>query len=110
MRILYQSLYIMAKMSFFLVFYQTLLSQRQEAVGEHPSLLEQEEVEFILYRAIGNDLPPRHASGQSYTNVKFILENENELPVRDTVTRPTFLFNNYFRNYFNCTDHTKHGK
>ncbi len=32
--------------------------------------------EYILFRAIGNDLPPRHALGQSYTNVKFIIENE----------------------------------
>eukprot|EP00123_Amoebidium_parasiticum_P012881 comp21632_c0_seq1/m.30371 comp21632_c0_seq1/g.30371 ORF comp21632_c0_seq1/g.30371 comp21632_c0_seq1/m.30371 type:complete len:850 (-) comp21632_c0_seq1:307-2856(-) len=36
--------------------------------------------EFVLYRAIGNDLPPRHAVGQSYNNVKFILEHEPELP------------------------------
>jgi hypothetical protein len=32
-----------------------------------------------MYRAIGNDVPPRHAVGQSYTNVKFILDNEPEL-------------------------------
>jgi hypothetical protein len=32
--------------------------------------------EYIMFRAIGNDLPPRHALGQSYTNVKFILDNE----------------------------------
>ena len=31
---------------------------------------------FLLFRAIGNDLPPRHAIGQVYENVKFILENE----------------------------------
>lgn len=35
---------------------------------------------YILYRAIGNDLPPRHALGQSYTNVKYILENEEPIP------------------------------
>eukprot|EP00121_Abeoforma_whisleri_P003581 Awhi_evm1s3217 len=34
---------------------------------------------YALYRAIGNDLPPRHALGQSYNNVKFILENEPKL-------------------------------
>eukprot|EP00122_Pirum_gemmata_P003413 Pgem_evm1s3090 len=34
---------------------------------------------YILYRAIGNDLPPRHAVGQCYDNVKFILENEKPL-------------------------------
>eukprot|EP01134_Creolimax_fragrantissima_P005590 CFRG5590T1 len=36
--------------------------------------------EFVLYRAIGNDLPPRHAPGQSLNNIKFILENEASLP------------------------------
>lgn len=35
---------------------------------------------FALYRVIGNDLPPRHQSGQSRRNVQFILENEPELP------------------------------
>lgn len=31
---------------------------------------------FVLFRAIGNDLPPRHSVGQTYTNVRFILEHE----------------------------------
>jgi hypothetical protein len=31
---------------------------------------------FVLYRIIGNDLPPRHSAGQSRRNVEFILENE----------------------------------
>ena len=35
---------------------------------------------FVLYRIIGNDLYPRHAKGQSRENVRFILENEPELP------------------------------
>lgn len=35
---------------------------------------------FVLYRIIGNDLPPRHAVGQSRRNVGFILENEPQLP------------------------------
>lgn len=35
---------------------------------------------FILYRIIGNDLPPRHQSGQSLANLRFILENEPPLP------------------------------
>lgn len=39
--------------------------------------------QFILLRAIGNDLPPRHVVGQSYANVKFILENEPDLPNLD---------------------------
>eukprot|EP00123_Amoebidium_parasiticum_P017591 comp23907_c2_seq1/m.42105 comp23907_c2_seq1/g.42105 ORF comp23907_c2_seq1/g.42105 comp23907_c2_seq1/m.42105 type:complete len:1059 (-) comp23907_c2_seq1:41-3217(-) len=39
--------------------------------------------EFILFRTIGNDLPPRHALGQTLNNVKFILDNEPELPGLD---------------------------
>eukprot|EP00123_Amoebidium_parasiticum_P018304 comp24167_c1_seq2/m.44079 comp24167_c1_seq2/g.44079 ORF comp24167_c1_seq2/g.44079 comp24167_c1_seq2/m.44079 type:complete len:1018 (-) comp24167_c1_seq2:421-3474(-) len=35
--------------------------------------------EFMLIRGIGNDLPPRHKVGQSYENVKFILDNEPPL-------------------------------
>ena len=34
---------------------------------------------FVLYRIIGNDLPPRHTKGQSLRNVRFILENEPPL-------------------------------
>ena len=32
--------------------------------------------EYILYRIIGNDLPPRHTPGQTIANVQFILEQE----------------------------------
>lgn len=32
--------------------------------------------DFVLYRIIGNDLVPRHAKGQSRSNVAFILEHE----------------------------------
>jgi len=34
---------------------------------------------FVLYRIIGNDLPPRHLKGQTLKNFWFILENEGEL-------------------------------
>lgn len=34
---------------------------------------------FVLYRIVGNDLPPRHKPGQSRENVRFILEHEPEL-------------------------------
>ena len=34
---------------------------------------------FILYRILGNDLPPRHSTGQTLKNVTFLLENEPEL-------------------------------
>jgi len=38
--------------------------------------LDREPDTFVLCRIIGNDLVPRHAMGQSRTNVRFILENE----------------------------------
>jgi hypothetical protein len=41
--------------------------------------LDREEDTFVLYRIIGNDLPPRHQRGQSRNNVRFILENEPTL-------------------------------
>jgi len=31
---------------------------------------------FVLYRILGNDLPPRHVRGQTRKNIQFILENE----------------------------------
>ncbi len=34
---------------------------------------------FVLYRIVGNDLEPRHRSGQSRGNLRFILENEPPL-------------------------------
>lgn len=39
-----------------------------------------EENTFAIYRIIGNDLPPRHHSGQSLENLRFILEHEAEFP------------------------------
>ena len=33
----------------------------------------------MLSRIIGNDLPPRHSSGQNLRNLRFILENEPDL-------------------------------
>ncbi|WFP78379.1 hypothetical protein [Mesorhizobium sp. WSM4906] len=35
---------------------------------------------FMLGRTIGNDLEPRHTKGQSHDNVRFVLDNEPELP------------------------------
>jgi hypothetical protein len=34
---------------------------------------------FVLYRIVGNDLPPRHSAGQSRKNLAFILEHEPDL-------------------------------
>jgi len=36
--------------------------------------------DFVLYRIIGNDLPPRHQAGQARRNLAFILEHEPDLP------------------------------
>lgn len=35
---------------------------------------------FVIYRIIGNDLVPRHRKGQSRNNLRFVLENEPDLP------------------------------
>lgn len=35
---------------------------------------------FVLYRIIGNDLPPRHRVGQGLDNLRFVLEHEPDLP------------------------------
>lgn len=34
---------------------------------------------FVLYRILGNDLPPRHQRGQSERNLRFLLDHEPEL-------------------------------
>jgi SAM-dependent methyltransferase len=34
---------------------------------------------FVLYRILGNDLPPRHGIGQTLSNLRFILEREPPL-------------------------------
>lgn len=38
-----------------------------------------EKPKIVLYRILGNDLPPRHKRGQTYTNLKFILQHEPPL-------------------------------
>jgi len=35
--------------------------------------------DFVLYRILGNDLPPRHGSGQTIANLKFLLNHEPAL-------------------------------
>lgn len=41
--------------------------------------LDHEADTFVLYRILGNDLPPRHEEGQTLKNLHFILENEPNL-------------------------------
>lgn len=44
------------------------------------SAVAREPDDFVLYRIIGNDLPPRHEVGQARRNLAFILEHEPDLP------------------------------
>lgn len=34
---------------------------------------------FVLYRILGNDLPPRHRAGQTFDNLLYLLDHEPEL-------------------------------
>ncbi|ORX54026.1 hypothetical protein DM01DRAFT_1407542 [Hesseltinella vesiculosa] len=45
--------------------------------------------QIVLYRIIGNDLPPRHKEGQTLSNLQFILDHEPSFPN----TRKIFLLN-----------------
>lgn len=45
--------------------------------------------QIILYRIIGNDLPPRHKEGQTLSNLQFILDHEPSFPN----TKKIFLLN-----------------
>jgi hypothetical protein len=42
--------------------------------------LDREPDRFVLYRILGNDLPPRHEAGQTLANLRFMLDHEPELP------------------------------
>lgn len=53
-------------------------AQSRGLIGNFPT-----DKRFLLYRAIGNDLPPRHGVGQVYTNVRFILDHERRYPDLD---------------------------
>jgi hypothetical protein len=44
------------------------------------SPIAQEKDSFILVRIIGNDLEPRHRTGQSFDNLSFILDHEPDFP------------------------------
>jgi hypothetical protein len=52
-----------------------------------PTHVERDQI--ILYRIIGNDLPPRHKEGQTLSNLQFILDHEPSFPN----TRKIFLLN-----------------
>jgi len=56
---------------------RTLPEPARDAEAERA--VDAREDNFALCRVIGNDLTPRHRKGQSYDNVRFILENEPPL-------------------------------
>ncbi|GAA5861421.1 hypothetical protein JCM3774_000243 [Rhodotorula dairenensis] len=41
----------------------------------------QERDTLVLYRILGNDLPPRHAPGQTLRNLRFLLEHESDFSI-----------------------------
>lgn len=55
---------------------QPLLRKYQQSRLSNPPTTKK----YILFRALGNDLPPRHATNQTTTNLAFILKNEPRLP------------------------------
>lgn len=38
---------------------------------------------FVIYRIVGNSLPPRHGPDDTYNNLQYVLKNEPELPSCD---------------------------
>lgn len=56
--------------------------RKEEALRQEYSLsgLDKKSDTFVIYRVIGNDLVPRHKKGQSRNNLRFVLENEPDLP------------------------------
>ncbi|GAA6047811.1 hypothetical protein JCM3770_004654 [Rhodotorula araucariae] len=44
--------------------------------GDHP-----ERDTLVLYRILGNDLPPRHSPGQTLRNLRFLLQHESDFSV-----------------------------
>jgi hypothetical protein len=59
---------------------RTARARAQAEWERQPDAREPEPDTFVLYRVIGNDLPPRHRVGQSLENLRFILAHEPELP------------------------------
>ncbi|KAI8973188.1 alginate lyase-domain-containing protein [Mycotypha africana] len=56
---------------------------------QQQNLFHTERDKIILYRIIGNDLPPRHKEGQTLSNLQFILDHEPNFPN----TQKIFLLN-----------------
>ena len=56
------------------------MSPKESAVVSDTASALATDAKYIIYRIVGNDLPPRHASDQSLRNVQFILDNEQPFP------------------------------
>ena len=54
--------------------------ERPEVDAEAEARLQALPATYALARIIGNDLPPRHSSGQSHDNLRFVLEHEPDFP------------------------------
>ncbi|KAI9027215.1 hypothetical protein CLU79DRAFT_697848 [Phycomyces nitens] len=75
---------------FILSYWLGLLTTKDVTLEEHdPIPLSQTRDQLILYRIVGNDLPPRHKEGQTLSNLRFILEHEPTFPN----TRKLFVLN-----------------
>lgn len=59
----------------------------KESNTDHTPHIDRDQI--ILYRIIGNDLPPRHKEGQTLSNLQFILDHEPSFPN----TQKIFLLN-----------------
>jgi hypothetical protein len=48
----------------------------------HAHVLAPERDTLVLYRILGNDLPPRHSPGQTLRNIRFMLSHESTFPAK----------------------------
>lgn len=57
----------------------SLRSRRQALILPHLTTLpEPQRNTMVIYRVLGNDLPPRHEIGQTLRNLRFMLSHEND--------------------------------
>jgi hypothetical protein len=67
---------------------------------------------LVLYRILGNDLPPRHSPHQTLNNIRFMLSHESKFPPRvlypryPTAERPLRVEKYYVLNRVSSQEHT----
>lgn len=64
---------------------QQVTAAKEEAQAKFRTVPDHERDTVILYRIIGNDLPPRHAPNQTLSNLRFLLKHESNFT---TLTTP----------------------